>query len=227
MAFSIYFAVELLLKMIGLGFKGALRDRMSQFDALVVVASLVEIALMLTPGADGCEYLFGEVCAAPCLHSTANAILRALQICNTGNEAELHQLKLSSSCNFPYGQLVTYHMLAPTCLLTMPLLLLLGLLLCCSKQPICPAHCSSDACLQVGTQLERAQQDYLHNPAQLQPGCVPVSAGVAVCLCLCTHGDAAVWVCFWQLCCSWCTAALSSWSGWLFSVPGLLCAMQC
>lgn len=54
-AFSVYFALELVLKVIAMGPRAYIKDRMNQFDALVVLASVVEIIMMLVPGAGGCE----------------------------------------------------------------------------------------------------------------------------------------------------------------------------
>ncbi|KAF6257951.1 Ion transport protein-domain-containing protein [Scenedesmus sp. NREL 46B-D3] len=51
-SFTFYFAGELLLKLVGLGPRRYIRDRMNQFDALVVAASLAEVALLLAPGDD-------------------------------------------------------------------------------------------------------------------------------------------------------------------------------
>jgi hypothetical protein len=53
--FCCYFTVELLVKLMGSGPKAFIRDRMNQFDALVVAASLVEMAMFLAPGDDACE----------------------------------------------------------------------------------------------------------------------------------------------------------------------------
>jgi hypothetical protein len=54
-SFTFYFVGELLVKLVGLGPRCYIRDRMNQFDALVVAASLVEVALLLAPGDDGSE----------------------------------------------------------------------------------------------------------------------------------------------------------------------------
>jgi hypothetical protein len=52
-AFTAYFVLELLIKLLALGHKRYLKDRMNIFDALVVVASLVELAVDLAPGVAG------------------------------------------------------------------------------------------------------------------------------------------------------------------------------
>lgn len=54
-AFCCYFTVELLVKLVGSGWKAFIRDRMNQFDALVVAASLVEMVMFLLPGDDTCK----------------------------------------------------------------------------------------------------------------------------------------------------------------------------
>lgn len=54
-SFTFYFAMELLVKLTGLGPRRYIKDRMNQFDALVVAASLVEVALLLAPGDDSSE----------------------------------------------------------------------------------------------------------------------------------------------------------------------------
>jgi hypothetical protein len=51
-SFTFYFAGELLVKLAGLGPRRYIKDRMNQFDALVVAASLVEVLLLLAPGDD-------------------------------------------------------------------------------------------------------------------------------------------------------------------------------
>jgi hypothetical protein len=51
-ALTFYFAGEPLLKLVGLGPQRYIKDRMNQFDALVVAASLVEVVLLLMPGDD-------------------------------------------------------------------------------------------------------------------------------------------------------------------------------
>jgi hypothetical protein len=56
-AFTFYFAGELLLKLVGLGPRRYIKDRMNQFDALVVAASLVEVVLLLVPGDDAGDRL--------------------------------------------------------------------------------------------------------------------------------------------------------------------------
>lgn len=53
--FCCYFTVELLVKLMGSGPRVFIRDRMNQFDALVVVASLVEMGMFLAPGDDACK----------------------------------------------------------------------------------------------------------------------------------------------------------------------------
>lgn len=45
-----YFTIEMIIKIIGLGLKGYLRDRMNTFDAVIVIASLIEIAVRVIPG---------------------------------------------------------------------------------------------------------------------------------------------------------------------------------
>ena len=52
-AFTVYFVLELFVKVVALGPKRYIKDRMNQFDALVVVASLVELAVHLAPGVSG------------------------------------------------------------------------------------------------------------------------------------------------------------------------------
>lgn len=52
MAFTFYFLVELLVKLMGLGPRQYIKDRLNQFDALVVLASLVEVGFVLSPGND-------------------------------------------------------------------------------------------------------------------------------------------------------------------------------
>lgn len=75
-AFSIYFAAELVLKVIAMGPRAYIKDRMNQFDALVVAASLLEIAMMLAPGANQSEYW----------HSSCTSCLVALcQACSHSN----------------------------------------------------------------------------------------------------------------------------------------------
>eukprot|EP00803_Ostreobium_quekettii_P004183 evm.model.scf_87.8 EVM.evm.TU.scf_87.8 scf_87:120717-129538(-) len=46
---SMYFAVEMGVKLVGLQWRGYIEDRMNVFDGVVVVASLVEITLTFTP----------------------------------------------------------------------------------------------------------------------------------------------------------------------------------
>lgn len=55
-AFCCYFALELLVKLLGVGLKAFVRDRMNQFDALVVAASLVEVVMFLLPGDETSEW---------------------------------------------------------------------------------------------------------------------------------------------------------------------------
>ena len=45
--FTAYFALEMVIKLMGLGFRGYLADRMNAFDGTVVIASFVEIAMTL------------------------------------------------------------------------------------------------------------------------------------------------------------------------------------
>jgi Ion transport protein len=45
LALTIYFTVEMVIKLCGLGLRGYLADRMNAFDGVVVLASLVEILL--------------------------------------------------------------------------------------------------------------------------------------------------------------------------------------
>lgn len=45
-----YFTIEMIIKIIGLGLKGYLRDRMNTFDAVIVLASLIEIIVGAIPG---------------------------------------------------------------------------------------------------------------------------------------------------------------------------------
>lgn len=54
-AFCFYFILELLVKLLGVGPRAFVRDKMNLFDALVVAASLVEVALCLMPGVDSCK----------------------------------------------------------------------------------------------------------------------------------------------------------------------------
>jgi Ion transport protein len=50
--FTAYFAVEMVIKLIGLGWRGYVADRMNRFDGIVVLASFVEFAMSLTTIAD-------------------------------------------------------------------------------------------------------------------------------------------------------------------------------
>jgi hypothetical protein len=54
-AFCFYFILELLVKLLGVGPGSFVRDKMNLFDALVVAASLVEVAMFLMPGVDSCK----------------------------------------------------------------------------------------------------------------------------------------------------------------------------
>lgn len=45
--FSLCFVAEMLIKLVGLGFKNYARDRFNLFDALLVVLSLIEMILAL------------------------------------------------------------------------------------------------------------------------------------------------------------------------------------
>ena len=45
--FSSLFLLEMILKIIGLGFKGYIRDRFNIFDALIVLASTIELCFQL------------------------------------------------------------------------------------------------------------------------------------------------------------------------------------
>jgi hypothetical protein len=58
-AFSLYFVAELCVKVLGAGARAFLGDRMNQFDALIVAASLVEVVVFLLPGDDSSELLQG------------------------------------------------------------------------------------------------------------------------------------------------------------------------
>ena len=52
-AFTLYFAGELVLKLLGLGLRAYFADGMNRFDAAVVVASVVDMALSLSPISSG------------------------------------------------------------------------------------------------------------------------------------------------------------------------------
>lgn len=54
-AFCFYFILELLVKLLGVGPRAFVRDKMNLFDALVVAASLVEVGMFLIPGGDSCK----------------------------------------------------------------------------------------------------------------------------------------------------------------------------
>lgn len=53
LGFALYFALEMLVKVVGLRPRGYVKDNMNVFDGIVVIASLIEIAVMFTPNADG------------------------------------------------------------------------------------------------------------------------------------------------------------------------------
>jgi hypothetical protein len=48
-ALTIYFFVEMIIKLLGLGFRQYAHDRMNVFDAFVVLASISEMVVDLTP----------------------------------------------------------------------------------------------------------------------------------------------------------------------------------
>mmetsp|Transcript_58370 Transcript_58370/g.186060 ORF Transcript_58370/g.186060 Transcript_58370/m.186060 type:complete len:1610 (+) Transcript_58370:485-5314(+) len=48
-----YFGIEMIIKVVGLGFMGYIKDRMNIFDGIVVISSFVEIALEQTMGGAG------------------------------------------------------------------------------------------------------------------------------------------------------------------------------
>ena len=48
MVFGIFFLIEMICKLIGLGVKNYLRDRYNVFDAFIVIVGLVDIALLLS-----------------------------------------------------------------------------------------------------------------------------------------------------------------------------------
>lgn len=81
--FCFYFVLELLIKLMGVGFQAFIRDRMNQFDGLVVVASLIEGTIFLLPGDETSEHCWQLLCrpgahqtVAPCaLPSTAATCL--------------------------------------------------------------------------------------------------------------------------------------------------------
>lgn len=54
-AFCLYFTAELLVKLLASSIRSFARDRMNQFDALVVAASLVEVVMFLVPGDETSE----------------------------------------------------------------------------------------------------------------------------------------------------------------------------
>jgi hypothetical protein len=56
-AFCLYFTLELLVKLLASSVRAFARDRMNQFDALVVAASLVEVVMFLVPGDETSECL--------------------------------------------------------------------------------------------------------------------------------------------------------------------------
>ena len=45
--FTVLFSVEMVIKLLGLGFRGYARDKFNLFDALIVIISLVEIAIYM------------------------------------------------------------------------------------------------------------------------------------------------------------------------------------
>lgn len=63
-AFCCYFTVELLVKLLASGARAFIRDRMNQFDTLVVAASLVEMVMFLVPGNEGSEWRWMPLHAA-------------------------------------------------------------------------------------------------------------------------------------------------------------------
>eukprot|EP00232_Nephroselmis_pyriformis_P000802 CAMPEP_0182902798 /NCGR_PEP_ID=MMETSP0034_2-20130328/30743_1 /TAXON_ID=156128 /ORGANISM="Nephroselmis pyriformis, Strain CCMP717" /LENGTH=97 /DNA_ID=CAMNT_0025037535 /DNA_START=116 /DNA_END=405 /DNA_ORIENTATION=+ len=48
-----YFGCEMVIKLLGLGFMGYIKDRMNIFDGIVVICSFVEIAMEATVGGAG------------------------------------------------------------------------------------------------------------------------------------------------------------------------------
>lgn len=56
--FTAYFTLEMIIKVVGLGFKRYLEDRMNAFDGVVVIASLVEFVLFLRGGSTGSLSVF-------------------------------------------------------------------------------------------------------------------------------------------------------------------------
>jgi len=67
-AFCCYFVLELLVKLLGSGFRVFVRDRMNQFDTLVVAASLVEVVMFLLPGDETSKLsLLWPACSSACV----------------------------------------------------------------------------------------------------------------------------------------------------------------
>lgn len=56
--FTAYFTLEMVIKVVGLGLRGYLEDRMNAFDGVVVIASLVEFFLFLRGGSTGSLSVF-------------------------------------------------------------------------------------------------------------------------------------------------------------------------
>lgn len=61
-ACCLYFTLELLIKLLASSFKAFIRDRMNQFDALVVAASLVEVVMFLVPGDETSKCFLARRC---------------------------------------------------------------------------------------------------------------------------------------------------------------------
>jgi hypothetical protein len=55
---TVYFALEMLIKLTGLGLRGYLADRMNAFDGVVVMASLSELIVFLNGGGSGTLSVF-------------------------------------------------------------------------------------------------------------------------------------------------------------------------
>jgi hypothetical protein len=64
--FCLYFTLELLVKLMAASIRMFIRDRMNQFDVLVVAASLVEVVMFLVPGDETSE-LCCSTCATPAM----------------------------------------------------------------------------------------------------------------------------------------------------------------
>jgi len=55
LAFTCWFTAEMVIKLVGLGFRGYCRDSLNNFDAVVVLASLVEVILSYLPAVHSSE----------------------------------------------------------------------------------------------------------------------------------------------------------------------------